>query len=1670
MDFCEKCGGIMFPSILEGRKVLSCKCGNFKQLNEAHYNSYKLSKQIEHSLKEELVTASQIDKWKQGEDFDYPKISNEKKLINQNSINKKSLTSEESVRIPQEKFRTTQNLENKKLVKKSDILRKTEPRNFKIENTLTILNVNLEKESEIINNDIKSDLNVPDSSYKKINDTLNKWLNKVIDLSRRNRQLYFRRTKTSTVELIKPSPEEIFDLLVNKREELTIIYRDLENLNKSKKEKTDNIDSENIKDPLEYKKPLRRGEILTDKEDKELYKSMRTLLSRSRSSFQEQGVNVLFLAFGFLEWKDTSFSESTNRSPLILVPVLLKRKSLLQPYKIQFFDDDILINPALRVKFENDFKIKLPQLEEDIENIEEIFKKIASIIFRFSEAKNWKIHKDVYLSFFSFSKLMMYRDLKDNKEMIQKHEILNNLILENSKEQIEYLSGEELDQKNSIDIFHILDADSSQQNAILNAEKGKTFSIQGPPGTGKSQTIANIIASSLVKGKKVLFVSEKMAALEVVMKRLEECGFDEFCLELHSFKSNKKTVYEELGRCLLSQEEFKNPQISFLNELDQTKMTLNDYFKSVVEKFPPFNISAYYIHGKLVSLQDVTYYPNYNINIMTLSMKKYRNILDLFDRVESIRPLFENYNDNPWFGFDLSYLTFEFRDIVKSEFEEIISLIYEIEKYSLNIQEQISLNESLTFFQITKFFQYSTKQNNDFLLFDLEGLLLKFNTEYKSFLRFLKSNYKNDKKKIRFLLGIGEKLTYIDYVKIIENAYSFKRLLKISNLSNWDLINSKTSWNKVISLHSNFYQELNKIIDKYNSKISYLRKLFPKIDSVIFNKELENIPFETIVKWLERKIVNIDKIDDWDSIDSIRLEFNELNIENLFKIALQHQTKIQNLKKSFERFFYTKYLDEIYRKNPTLSRLKTKKLASILEKFKIFDKEHIKTSRKRILYQLWDMRPKNQWVMAESSSINILKKELIKKRRIKPIRKLFSEIPVLINSLKPCLLMSPLSISKYLNPKIYKFDIVIFDEASQVKPEDSIGAIMRGNQTIIVGDRKQLPPTTFFQATSSEYDEEDYDDIDFESILDRFSLSNYPELMLNHHYRSRDETLIAFSNYHFYDNRLYTFPSVLHRKDKIGIEFEYVPNGIYDRGKSRRNRVEAKRVATLILKHFKTNPQYSLGVIAFSQAQQDAITIELESLLRSNIEYEKYIQNGGLEHFFVKSLENVQGDERDVIFFSIGYGKDLDGRLSLNFGPLNRIGGERRLNVAITRARYRVVIISSIYSAEIDISRTRSEGIKLLKQYLEFAENKGMSSFIKGMNTSFDEDFDSPFEAEVYKALTNAGCTVHTQIGCSGFKIDMGIIHPLYPGRYIIGIECDGSQYHSSFTARDRDRIRQDVLESLGWNIHRIWSYDWIANPQKELAKIMDKLKSLESKKIKIFKDKNSGDFQTNFNDKEFNIQDFNESFNIKKRNINFENLPADFTEYRKYNERNSDIFKYQYHSHGAYHYYSKNAIPLIKKIVFKESPIHINELFKRISDCCRYTRLGPKMKSTIETAIYSASDITRRGNTIWRSNQKEIPVRYPKQSQVKRKIIHIPIEEIAQAICYLIRDSISLNSDETVLYAGKIFGFSSVSGKSKECITNAVNLLLNKDKIIKKGDKFMLKERNNFKLTPSNL
>ena len=436
-----------------------------------------------------------------------------------------------------------------------------------------------------------------------------------------------------------------------------------------------------------------------------------------------------------------------------------------------------------------------------------------------------------------------------------------------------------------------------------------------------------------------------------------------------------------------------------------------------------------------------------------------------------------------------------------------------------------------------------------------------------------------------------------------------------------------------------------------------------------------------------------------------------------------------------------------------------------------------------------------------------------------PVRQLVQSLPTLLPKLKPCLLMSPLSVAQYLDAGHAQFDLVVFDEASQIPVWDAVGAIARGKQLVVVGDRMQLPPTNFFNKSSdadgADALDEQVDDLD--SILDECQGAGMNRLSLQWHYRSRHESLITFSNIKYYESKLVTFPSPV--TSDTAVRFERV-FGVYDRGASRTNRVEAEAIVKGIETHYLdgTSKNRTLGVVTFNQPQQALIETLLDARRRTSQALDRAIAASSHEPLFIKNLENVQGDERDVIFFSITFGPDASGKTTMNFGPLNGENGHRRLNVAISRAREAVVIYATLMPEQIDLAKVRAAGVRDLKHYLEFAL-KGPGALVRqSLPTGLEPD--SPFETAVIKALRDRGWSVHSQVGCSGYRIDIGVVDPRAPGRYLVGIECDGASYHSGATARDRDRLRQHVLEGLGWRIHRIWSTNWWMNPEGEMEAV----------------------------------------------------------------------------------------------------------------------------------------------------------------------------------------------------------------------------------------------------------
>ncbi|MBM4060232.1 MAG: DUF3320 domain-containing protein [Planctomycetes bacterium] len=527
----------------------------------------------------------------------------------------------------------------------------------------------------------------------------------------------------------------------------------------------------------------------------------------------------------------------------------------------------------------------------------------------------------------------------------------------------------------------------------------------------------------------------------------------------------------------------------------------------------------------------------------------------------------------------------------------------------------------------------------------------------------------------------------------------------------------------------------------------------------------------------------------------------------------------EQLAPSFLRTFLESWLDTVHRAEPKLGAFRGLDHERAIARFAELDRQAIRLAAEVVVARLAAKLPQLRDTAVASSELGVLERELKKQRRHKPVRKLFAEIPGLLSVLAPCVLMSPRSIAQFLGRGGSHFDLVVFDEASQIPMWDAVGAIGRGRSLVVVGDSRQLPPTSFFQRLE-QGDEPPPDDVpeDLESVLDECGAAGLPRLHLDWHYRSRHESLIAFSNRHYYQNRLLTFPAPERETPGLGVRSVLVA-GVYDRAGSRTNRLEAEALVAEVVARLRdpARNRHSIGIVFFSQGQQVLVEDLLDAARAQHAELEPFFTTVP-EPVFVKNLENVQGDERDAILFSICYGPDAAGKVYENYGPLNLQGGERRLNVAVTRARRELVVFTSLRADQV-AARSAALGARHLRTFLDYAQ-RGEVALLAAAAADPRGEVESPFEAAVCAALVQRGHEVHPQVGCSGYRIDLAVVDPEAPGRYLLGIECDGATYHAAATARDRDRLRAAVLRGLGWRLHRVWSTDFWQDPAGEVARI----------------------------------------------------------------------------------------------------------------------------------------------------------------------------------------------------------------------------------------------------------
>jgi very-short-patch-repair endonuclease len=666
-----------------------------------------------------------------------------------------------------------------------------------------------------------------------------------------------------------------------------------------------------------------------------------------------------------------------------------------------------------------------------------------------------------------------------------------------------------------------------------------------------------------------------------------------------------------------------------------------------------------------------------------------------------------------------------------------------------------------------------------------------------------------------------------------------------------------------------------------------------------------------------------------------------------------------------------------------------------------------------------------------NSELGFLNHQIRLSRPSKSIREVISSIPGIFGKLAPCLLMSPLSIAQYLPADQALFDVVLFDEASQITTWDAVGAIARGRQTIIVGDPKQLPPTNFFGRTDDDETNDEIEDHekDLESILDEAKASGLPTLQLNWHYRSRHESLIAFSNWNYYGNNLITFPAA--ESDGRGVTFVHLPTANYDRGKSRTNRKEAQAIVDEAVARMKCNLQLpehqrlTFGVITFNSQQQSLIQDLFDQAQRDCPELDWYFADERIEPTVVKNLENVQGDERDVMLFSITFGRDISGKsIPLTFGALNRDGGERRLNVAITRARQELMVFSSFKAEDLQVERSKSRGVADLKAFLEYAE-KGPEAIAMRIAGSVG-GFDSPFEEAVATALESKGWQVVPQVGVSGFRVDLGIRHPDKPGAYLAGVECDGATYHRSAVARDRDKIRQMVLENLGWNILRVWSPDWWYDAKSatetldgQLCELIEETRSTNLAEIK----------ESSIRIEENLVQDAQmqiaPSAAIPEAKVLYVRVKL------------ADVVSNQNRFFDSS--YNDELRQMAFDVLQCESPIRDDILVRQVARAHGFARSGANIRSRILDLLGDVvSTVESTGRFLWASDepQQVVEFRHAKASEDRRSVEEISIAELIG----LIKQSPELlaKADPAMAVARDI-GLSRLSQSARKRIEEAV-------------------------------
>ena len=1556
-----------------------------------------------------------------------------------------------------------------------------------------------------------------------------RWTQKLLDLSLRNRLLNVRDTrqiipiactdiarledKIAANEMLSLNP--LSNLLGEKD------LHDLAMLRNSEVKK----DIQILQD-----KELSQRRLWTLLSPQEMTRRLTGLYRQSRTDLEEGGINTLFLAIGFLEWKVSERDEKSYLAPILLIPVRLLHRSMTEGIRISRLDEDTVINETLLELLRSQFKRTIPGISPlpaddsgvDVPRVMQIFRQSIK------EMKGWEIREEARLGHFSFGKFIMWNDMTARIDSLQQNSLVKHLIEGGVffDDGIDVFNAAEinryLDLKN---LYCPMSADSSQLAAVLYSQTGKNFVLHGPPGTGKSQTITNIIAHNLAMGRRVLFVSEKKAALEVVHRRLSGIGLKPFCLEQHSNKSGKSEVLAQFAEALnVPEQAVSGEWETTVRSMTLVRAELNEYVSALHKVFPN-GLSAYDCFSRLQQKKDPLSGNLLKIDCLNQSQEAFETTGRLVSDLA-----------NAWQGTSkealdaLQYISAQnwspvLENGILNAFSDMLKILDLLRQNFMKQAQLLELDGSFTVQDVyhtaflsqtlkkcgnipAAFLDDSFRENAAFLRkfaawteqdralsaklrnyqlkklieLDFSGIAARIQQNNQAF--FLTRYFRNAAL-LKELSGIkklgGTPLTIAELSLLLPDAEKFslvhrqveeaqqevKRLLgKLWN-------NGEVDWKALGTVFEQTEDILRQIDDtagitpeRKNRVMQKLQTLLPDAEKTFarnsqareqintflqvwndFQEKAQTIgsyaaelQTENDLELLETKLRHAVELS-----GELRgvLRYRKLRLEAeasglaAFAGALENsELETAGIARTFLDCYAAEMLNQILAQSPVLCNFSGANQEERIRKFQELDAKYTHLSKQIIFARLAAALPRRRsGPCPEGTELGILKRECEKRARQKPVRQLLEQIPTLAPVLKPCFLMSPLSVAQYLPPDSAPFDLIIFDEASQIPVWDAIGVIARGKQLIVVGDPKQMPPTNFFQKGEQEDEEKLPDEPDdLESILDECIAAGLYSTCLNWHYRSRHEALISFSNHYYYEDRLFTFPAA-RNSDNLGIRFEFVPNAVYDRKAARTNRKEAEALVKYVFAQLKktVRKQRSIGIVTFSQAQKDLIEDLLEQERAKHPELEEYFSDHNVEPLFVKNLENVQGDERDVILFSICYAPDAEGKFSMNFGPLNRQGGERRLNVAITRAKEQVVVFSSIRAQQIELNRTNATGAAHLKYFLDYAE-KGFHIQSK---TSAKKNADGLIDS-IAEFLSSRGLTWERNVGCSGYRIDLAVRHPDRPDEFLLGIECDGPVYAAQRTARDRDNLRDSVLHSLGWHTCRAWSVDWVFDRKRAEEHLLTLIEKLRTEPESPLPPANPA------------APEKIPAGETKLKKAAVPPQPEHRKEYRMWNSGSIPAQEF---------FYDPSAQELIRKqmreVIQCEGPVYETVLKKRVVKVWGFNRMGEQIHHILNECLPKDWKTTKIGDVrvFWAMGQcaeNYLDYRISQDNSSRRTIDEIPPEELANAMLEVLMDFNSCQQDTLYRETVKLFGFSAVTAKARKYLDFGMEALKKSGRILK--------------------